>query len=101
VEDETGSSPDLYSSIGEKTKPRYFYNSAASAFLLLGPSRFELATNRLEILSTEIDKKKTHSQSSTPLVFSKSCLFHPISAYFGQVSVMAQILSDSSDIRFR
>ena len=60
MEDETGSSPDLYSSIGEKTKPRYFYNSAASAFLLLGPSRFELAADRLKIRSAEIDKKRKH-----------------------------------------
>ena len=31
-----------------KQKPRYLYDSAASAYLLVGPARFELATNGLK-----------------------------------------------------
>ncbi|MCB4787184.1 hypothetical protein LGR64_12945 [Delftia sp. Lp-1] len=79
MEDETGSSPDLYSSIGDKTKPRYFYNSAASAFLLVSPSRFELAINRLEIRSAEIDKKE-----NTFSIIHASGVFEimPLSPYF-------------------
>ncbi len=34
--------------LGIKQKPRYLYDSAASACLLVGPARFELATNGLK-----------------------------------------------------
>lgn len=32
-----------------KQKPRYLYDSAAWAYLLVGPARFELATNGLKV----------------------------------------------------
>ena len=65
--------------LGMKRKPRYFYDSAASAFLLLGPSRFDLASNRLKIRSAEIDKKE-----NTFLIIHASGVFEiiPLSPYF-------------------
>ena len=38
-----------------KQKPRYLYDSAAWAYLLVGPARFELATNGLKVLFAQID----------------------------------------------